>query len=350
MSHVMTVRGRISPEQLGVTMCHTHLLINLMCWFQPPKEASKVALAELKFSLENLGRIRRDAMAVKDNLIIGDIDEAIAEVREYQKNGGQTIVEVTMPGIGRDPIGMRQISCATGLHVVCGTGWYAASSHPAIVREKSADELAAIMVTEIKEGIGKTGIRAGVIGEIAMSGRNSREPFFPDEEKVLRAAARAQARTGAALTVHPNPAGRHWQTYLDILEEEGANLGKCYLSHMELFWPDLEYHKAVLARGVYVSYDQFGHEEYFDSLAPGVGFPPDRHRVDGIVALCKEGYANRIVLANEVAYKMAYRRCGGHGYGHLLATILPELRFRGVGDDQIHAMLVENPARLLAME
>lgn len=183
-----------------------------------------------------------------------------------------------------------------------------------------------------------------------MSGRGPAEPFHKDEAKVLRAAARAQARTGVALTVHPNYLGRHWDTYIDILVAEGANLDKCYMSHMAMSCPDVEYQKSILARGVHVSYDQFGHEERMDSIAPGVGFPPDRMWVDGLVALLQAGYANRIVLSNECAFKLGYRRYGGHGYGHLLMNIVPELKYRGVSDAQLHAMLVENPARLLAVE
>lgn len=350
MPHVMTVRGPISPEELGITMCHTHLLCNLAPLLPPAAEASRIALADLQFSLENLGRIRRNALAVRANLILGDVDEAIAEAMEYPKNGGRTIVEVTLPGIGRDPVGLRQISYATGLHVVSGTGWYVAASHPPIVKQKSTDELAAIMVKEIAEGIGSTGIRAGVIGEIAMGRSFTGEPFVPDEEKVLRAAARAQARTGVALTIHPNLIGKFWDTYIDIVEEEGANPSKCYLSHMEAYMPDVEYQKQLLARGVYISYDQFGHEERNDAIAPGIGFVPDRMRVDGIVELCKQGYADRIVLANEAAFRTCYLRGGGFGYGHLLQNIVPELRYRGVTDAQIHTMLVENPARLLAVE
>lgn len=173
---------------------------------------------------------------------------------------------------------------------------------------------------------------------------------MPDEEKVLRAAARAQARTGAALTIHPNAPGRHWDGYLDIIEAEGANLAKVYLSHMEMYMPDVDYQVRLLARGVSLGYDQFGHEEYFDNVVPGVGFPPDRLRVDGIVELCRQGFADRLVLANEIAFKMGYRSCGGFGYGHLLQSIVPELRFRGVTDEQLQAMLVDNPARLLAIE
>ena len=350
MPYVMTVRGPISPEQLGVTICHTHLLASLQFMFRPRAEASKAALGDRPITMDLLGRLRRDPSLVKDNLILGDVDVAIEEVMAFKKNGGQSIVEVSPAGIGRDPIGLRQIANATGLNIICPTGWYMALSHPPLVKEKSIDQLADIMVKELTEGIGKTGIRAGMIGELAMSGRGPADPFQKEEEKVLRAAARAQARTGVALTVHPNYLGRHWDTYIDILVEEGANVEKCYMSHMEMYCPDVEYQQSILARGVHISYDQFGHEEYMDAIAPGVGFPPDRLRVDGLVALVKAGHANRIVLSNECAFKLSYRRYGGHGYGHLMENIVPELKHRGVSEAQLHTMLVENPARLLAVE
>ncbi|MDO8491881.1 MAG: hypothetical protein Q7T04_07705 [Dehalococcoidia bacterium] len=348
MSQVMTVTGAVSPEQLGVTMCHVHVLLNLLCQQTPAREASRMALADKPLTMDILGIVRRDAGLVKDNLILGDIDEAIAELMQYKMAGGSTVIEVGVPGIGRDPVGLARVSRATGLNIVCSTGMYIARAHPPYVKKKSIDDLCRQMVQEITEGIGNSGIRAGAI-KVAMSGRSAEEPFTEDEEKILRAAARAQARTGVPLTVHPNFQGKHWSTYLDIVAKEGADLNKFFASHMEFYSPDTEYQKSVLERGVYVSFDQFGHEEYMDGAAPGSSFPPDKYRVNSILELVKAGYANRIVLANEIAIKCGYRKYGGHGYGHVLENIVPELRYKGVTEEQINAMLVENPKRLLAV-
>jgi phosphotriesterase-related protein len=328
-------------------MCHTHVLYSLLAMYAPPREASKYALAESPLSMEILGVVRRDAMLVKDNIVLANLDEAIAELMLYRRAGGGSLVDCALPGTGRDPVGLSKISRATGINIICSTGWYTAPSHPPYVRRNSVDELCARIVREMTTGIGTTGIKAGAI-KVALSGNAPNEPFTEDEEKTLRAAARAQAKTGAALNIHPNYAGKHWHTYLDILQEEGANLGKCCMNHMEMYCPDIEYQKSVLDRGVYIGYDQFGHEQLFDSVAPGWGFKPDSVRVEGLLELIRSGYAGKIVLANEGAFKCCYKKYGGYGYAHILENIVPELRFKGVTEEQVNTMLVENPKQFLA--
>lgn len=346
MSQVMTVTGPVSTDNLGATMCHVHVLLDLLCQQTPAREASRKALADKPLTMDILGIVRRDAGLVKDNLVLGNIDEAISELMQYRMAGGNTVIEVGVPGIGRDPVGLAKVSRATGLNIICCTGMYIARSHPPYVKKMSIDQLCQQMVRDITDGIGNTGIRAGAI-KVAMSGRTPDEPFTEDEEKVLRAAARAQARTGVPLTVHPNFQGKHWATYLDIVEKEGADLSRFFASHIEFYSPDTEYQISVLKRGVYVSFDQFGHEEYMDGAAPGSSFPPDKYRVNSILELVKAGYADRIVLSNEIAIKCGYRKYGGHGYAHVLENIVPELRYKGVTEAQIQTMMVENPRRLL---
>jgi phosphotriesterase-related protein len=347
MARVSTVTGPISPEQLGVTMSHVHLMCNfLFGGAEPPKEASRRKLSESPITMDILGVIRRDAGLVKANMILDNVDEAIAELMFYKMAGGTSLVECSLPGTGRDLVALSKISRATVVNIICSSGWYVAGSHPSYVKGKSVDDLAAIIVGELTRGIGTTGIKTGAI-KVALSG-TSKKPFIGDEEKVLRAVAHAQAKTGAALNIHPNFAGQHWHTYLDILKAEGANLSKCCANHMEMFCPDIEYQKSVLERGVYISYDQFGHEQYFDSMAPGWGFKPDSTRVEFLLQLIRAGYTKRIVLSNETAFKSCYKKYGGYGYAHVVETIVPELRFKGVTEEQLNIMLVENMKELLA--
>lgn len=346
MSQVITVKGPISPEELGITTCHTHVLLDLRTLFIMPEEASRISLAEAPLTMENLGAVRRDAVAVKDNLFIGDVNAAVRELTRYKMMGGDGLVEVSARGIGRDPLGLLRVSNATGLKIICSTGFYIGASHPPLVARSGLSELCNLMVGELTRGIGTTGIRAGVI-KIAM-GTTEGGPFVSEnEEKAFRAAARAQAETRAALEIHPaRPyTGKHWDTYFDIIKQEGGYIEKCLACHMEFFAQDIEYQKTLLDRGVTVSYDQFGGEEYFYSR--GDAYPPDKLRVDGVVALIEAGYAGQVVLSNEVAFKCNYVQFGGHGYAHLLENILPEFRSRGMAEGQIQTMLVENPRRLL---
>src|SRR5579863_1557017 len=211
MATLNTVLGPIDASAIGHTMSHVHLTIDLMCWHLAPESGPMRGLSESKITMHNLGEVRRNAMRVKDNLVQDDLDLAIREASQYRFGGGATVINCDLPGIGRDIHSLQKISRATGINIVASTGWYVQASHPAEVAAKSVEQLAEILIKEITEGIGKTGVKAGNIGEIALSGR-TREPFQPNEEKVLHAAARAQKATGVSLTIHPNFPGNHWDT------------------------------------------------------------------------------------------------------------------------------------------
>ena len=354
MATLNTVLGPIDSTEMGGTMSHAHLTINLLCFYRPPDSALLRRLGESKITLQNLGFVRRNATLVKDNLLQDDLDVAIWEVSEYKLAGGQTLVCVDLPGMGRDPLAMQKIARATGLHIVASTGWYVEASQPPEIADKSVEELSEIMIKEITEGIGNTGIKAGNIGELGMLSSRPEEPFQPSEEKVLRAAARAQKATGVSLTVHPQEPslpdslyGEHLDTYIDILEKEGADVSKCYMSHLGVF-PNIEIPKRLLKRGLgFVSYDQFGHEEFFEGLyTPNFGFSPDKDEVRMVLELLHAGYVDRILMSSETAFKISYKQYGGWGYAHLYENIIPWLKVLGVSKSEIHTITVENPGRL----
>ncbi|HEV8717926.1 MAG TPA: hypothetical protein VGX03_34555 [Candidatus Binatia bacterium] len=350
MATLNTVLGPVDASQIGGTMSHVHLTINILCWHQTPDSGVLRGLSESKITMQNLGLVRRNAMLFKDNLVQDDLDLATHEAAEYKFAGGQTLINVDLPGMGRDPVALQKIARATGLHIVASTGWYVQFSHPPEIAGKSIEELTDVMVKEITVGIGNTGIKAGNIGEIAMSGR-PHEPFQPGEEKVLRAAARAQKATGVSLTVHPNFPQDHWDTYIDILEKEGADLGKCYMSHLGLY-PNAAVPTRILKRGVgFVSYDHFGHEELFESaMGPGRGFSTDKEEVRVVRELLEAGYADRVLLCAEVAMKTCYKYYGGWGYSHVYDNIIPWLKSLGASDAEIQRMMVDNPRRLHAVD
>ncbi len=352
MATVQTVLGPIEARDMGATMSHVHLTLDILCWHMPPEDPELRRLADLPLCLENLSLARRNGLTVRDNLLQGDVELTIREVSEFARAGGRTLVDMELPGIGRDVPALQRIARETGLHIVASTGWYTQGSHPEEISAAPAEALAEIMVREVGEGIGSTGVRAGNIGEIGLSGMPE-DPFQPDEEKVLRAAARAQAQTGASMTVHPNAGTHglrekpvnHLDLYLDILEKEGADLGKVYMSHMGFFSTDVAI--ALLERGMgYVSYDHLGHEEYYEGLGPGRGFPRDRDEVERVVELVESGFADRVLIGCEIGWKTGYRAYGGWGYAHVYDHVLPWLRDCGVTDEQIRTITVENPARL----
>jgi len=287
---------------------------------------------------------------MKDNYILVDVDLAIEELKPFKRMGGNSLVDLTLPGAGRDVLALRRISEDTGVNIIAGTGWYVETAHPPIVKQKSLKDLAEIMIQELVEGIDDTGIKASIMGEIGCS-----YPLHPDEKKVLQAAAQAQKETGACISIH-NPAKdwREGQTYLDIIEKEGGNLEKVIMLHMDHYNRDeipllglkVDYHKEILNRGVTIAYDAFGRYQKFRK--DGVSSPTDRERVAAIVELCKQGYDKQIVISHDVYLKIHLTRYGGQGYAYILRYIVPALKYAGVTDKQIRNILVENPKRLLS--
>ncbi len=354
MTMIQTVLGPIERDRLGVTMSHVHLTLDILCWYMPPADPALHALAERPLALENLSMARRNGLSVRDNLLQHDRDLTIRELEAFKRAGGATIVDMELPGIGRDVAALQRIARATGVNIIASAGWYTAASHPPEIAAKSIDELADVIVGELTHGIPDSGVRAGNIGEIGLSGYPN-DAFQPAEEKVLRAAARAQKRTGASLTIHPNAGAHglkeapadHLDVYLDVLEREGADLGKLYVSHMGFFPASTA--KRVLARGVgFVAYDHFGHEEYYEALGPGRAFPRDKEEVALVLALLEAGHADRVLIGCEVGWKTCYKAYGGWGYAHVLEHIVPWLKDCGASDEEICTMTVDNPARLHA--
>lgn len=343
----MTVNGTLSPDELGVTLSHEHVLVNLSCWHTPPLLASKMRLIDAPVTIDILGDLKRDPFVCKDNLVLCNIDEAVEELMRFRMMGGRSLVEVTTPGIGRDPVALRAISIVTGLNIICGTGWYVESTYPAYVKENSVEELSDVMVRELNEGIEGTGIRAGVIGEIGVG-----LEFTENEKKNMRAAGRAQARTGAPLTIHtwhPLASVKKANEYLDLVVREGADPAKVYLSHMDQTCLDLEYHKSIIEKyGVVLNYDSIGSESRTETLYPGGGERSDKERIAALVELLKSGYEKNLMLSHDICQKILYRKYGGYGYAHILENIVPDLKYQGVTEKQINTMLVDNPKRILA--
>ena len=144
---VMTVRGPISPDELGVTHCHMHTTTDISNWYTQHRASSGSFIKNAKVSIELLGRLRIDPLSCLDNLVIDDLDMVIQELKELKMAGCDSIVDTcpTNHLPTRDPIGHRKMSIASGVNIVCASGWYLAPTHPPYVKEKTADELCDIV-------------------------------------------------------------------------------------------------------------------------------------------------------------------------------------------------------------
>ena len=344
---VQTVMGKVDIRDLGIISPHEHIFIDLGNFYQhhPVKGVADPATEKVK--IENLGILARDPYALLDNLRLDDLDMQIKELAYFKAAGGMTIVDATMPGIGRNPRLLQEISQKTGLHVVMGTGYYVGSSHPKDLLKVPAEELADEMIKEIEVGIDDTEIKAGFIGEIGIS-----ELFLDSERHVLHAAAIAQKHTDVAIHVHINPWTTNGLEAADILLTLGIPARKINICHVDVENRE-DYIRKLLQKGIYIEFDNFGKEYYVDQQVRNSGygcFVHDTDRVKLIKKLVDEGYEKQLLLSCDVCLKNLLRSYGGWGYDHVLVNIVPMLREQGLNDEQIEQLIVNNPADFLNVD
>lgn len=299
---VITVLGTMRPEELGVTYTHEHLFLDAMDHYA----------------------------SYGYQLVIDDEDVMAGEIAEFTRRGGRTICDVTLDEIGRNPERLVRFARRTGINILMGCGWYRDFGYPPIVEEKTSRELADVLVKEIEIGVGETGIRAGFIGEIG----TGRHHVKPAEERVFRAAALAQARTDVAITTHTTRWGTLAMEQIAMLEEFGADLSRVIIGHLG-DRVGVHHLLPIAAKGVYLEIDNIGYLDY----------QPEYVRADNAAALVKEGFVDRVLLSEDICMLNHLKYTGGKGYGYLLEVFVPMLRERGVTEEQIHQIMVVNPAR-----
>jgi len=341
---ISTVLGLIEPKQLGFTLAHEHLVMDFRPACLDLEYASDRHLAMQPVSLNNLDWIRKHRFSVLDNLLLLDEQEAIEETVLFRNEGGEAIVELSNPGLGRDPLSLARVSRATGVHVVMGAGYYTSTrSHGEKLEKMGIDDLVEEFIEEIYHGVGDTGIRPGVLGELGCVW-----PLAPTEKKVLKAAGKTQKLTGFPINIHPGRDQRAPMEILEILSESGADLNHVMMSHIDRTLLTHESRVEVLKTGCSIIYDSIGREGYFD-LEIIIDIPNDNYRVNHIMRLVEEGFSDRIMLSCDVCTKDMRVKYGGHGYVHIPKYFVPLMRRKGVPGDVIKKLVVENPARVLTI-
>jgi len=353
---VQTVLGLIEPEAMGITLPHEHLFNDMTCFFVEPGDDEK-ELAHQPISLDNLGWVRANRMKSLHNFQPFEEDVAIKEAMLFKDAGGSTIVEQTPINMGRDPAKMVQVARATGLNIIMGTSYYRETqvvwnssqgggwvtktmdSYPSTYIDSATEEnLAQIFVRDIMEG--DNGARAGFIGEIGCS-----RPLTENERKVLLAATVAQRQTGALMTVHP---GFHEESPLEIikvLSEAGADMNRVVMSHMSISVGSHRTRCKIAETGGYLEWDHFGYGAEFPQQPTLVDIPSDQGRVRQIIQLIEEGYLNQILVSHDVCNRIRLSSYGGSGYAHISKNIVPIMHQKGMTEEQIYTIMVENPKR-----
>jgi phosphotriesterase-related protein len=178
---VHSVLGPLAPETLGVTLPHEHVLIDFRVMFAEPAAASDLGRAWQPVGLDNLGWVRQNFNANLDNLRLLDEQVAQDEITLFRRAGGHTVVDPTPRSLGRDPRALARIARGTGLNIVMGSGYYVAAAHPPDMDRRSVEDLARELIADITVGVGDTGVRSGLPGEIGCSWPNcwSRTPPAP---------------------------------------------------------------------------------------------------------------------------------------------------------------------------
>jgi len=350
---VQTVLGTISPDDLGITLPHEHFLIDQTLggvYFVEPNDPRERALAHQPVCLENLSWVRYHTKDSLDNQMLTSAECAIEEALLFKHEGGKSIVDMTNRGIGRDPAVLVRIAQETGLNIIMGSGYYANSplTHDAI-SAMAEEDMAEEITREFKDGVGDTGIRPGIIGELGCSW-----PLAPVEAKGLKSGVIAQQHTGASINVHPGRNDRAPLEILDIMLRTGADLSRVVISHMDRCGYSLETRLALLQSGCFIEYDLFGFEGYYPArvaLAEGAlpDTPNDTGRIKEIIDLVERGHVSQLLLSHDIGMKVMLMRYGGWGYAHLLREVVPLMKVYGLSNEHITEMMVNNPRRLLTL-
>ena len=307
---VMTVSGPIPPERVGFTLPHEHTGIAL--WHVPDRW--------------DYWELTSDEPTIND------------ELGDFRRRGGSTLVDLTLPGVGRDAERLRRLATRSGVQVVMGCGWYREPYYPAEARidRRSVDDLAAELIAEFRDGVEETGVRPGIIGEIG----TDRPWVSALEERVHRAAARAALATGMAISTHAvmSPVGL---AQLRIFEEEGVEPGRVVIGHADSY-PILDHYLAILDRGANLEFDFIGHRFASEEAS-------EPRLVELIVELLERGHGPQLLLSQDVCHNSQLKVNGGFGYVYLQQHFLPTLRTAAVGEGEIGLMTVDNPRRLLTI-
>ena len=317
---VSTYRGEVAADRLGATLMHEHVFVR-----DPELERDLVAL---EWDASNA------------------VERAVRGLTDLAELGIGAIVDLTVPGLGRDVALVNAVAERVPIDIIAATGFYTADVLPLYFRARGPgrlvegpDPLVELFVRDLTLGISGSGVRAGMIK--VMSGAAG---VTGDVAAVMSAAAIAHQQTGVTITTHSEPGLRNGLEQQAYLVERGVAPTRIIVGHAGDS-ADLAYLRAIMDRGSTIGIDRFGMEH----------MQSDERRVDTVVGLVEMGYADRIVLSQDAAFYShvtppSWRAAHAPRWEiqHLSRRVLPVLRRRGVSSADLERMLVQNPRMLLA--
>jgi phosphotriesterase-related protein len=316
MPDVETVNGPVDVEQLGLTLIHEHFRVT-----------------------DEAGRMQFPHLYDED----GEWEAAISDANAVKSHGVRTVVEPSAMFHSRDAAFSKRVGDESGLNIVLATGVYTYDYLPQMLANRDEDAIAELFVHEIENGIQGTGMKAAFIKCAADA-----PGVTPNVEKIHRAAARASKQTGRPIMAHSRPANGTGLDQMRIFEEEGVDPEKVQVAHTG-DTDDLDYIERLLDTGCWIGMDRYGLDIFL---------PTDR-RNETVLALLEKGRADRMFLSQdycstidwfplEIQAHLKANEVPNWSMTFLFNEVIPELKKRGMTDDQLNQMMVENPKRWLA--
>jgi phosphotriesterase-related protein len=270
--------------------------------------------------------------------------DAIARLNELKSRGVDSIVDLTVIGLGRYIPRIARIAAATEINIVVATGVYTYNDVPMYFHFTGpgsplgdAEPMVDMFVRDIEHGIADTGVKAAIL-KCATD-----EPgVTPGVERVLRAVANAHRRTGVPISTHTHAASRRGLEQQQIFSEEGVDLTRVVIGHSG-DTTDLDYLEELIGNGSYIGMDRFGADVYL----------PFEDRVNTVARMCERGHADKMVLSHDAACFIDWLPeevvpvvLPNWHYLHIHNDVIPALKDRGVTEEQLTAMLVDNPRKI----
>lgn len=318
MIAIPTVKGPIAVDQLGVTLMHEHIF---------------VLSTEI---IEN----DPDLWGKEESRIA----DAIERLNSLKAQGVDSIVDLTVIGLGRYIPRIQRIAERTNINILVATGLYTYNEVPMHFHMRGPgrpfggpERMTELFVRDIGKGIGDTGVKAAIL-----KCATDKQGITKGVDRVLRAVAQAQRHTGVPISTHTHALSRSGLQQQRIFLEEGVDLSRVIIGHSG-DTTDLDYLEELIANGSYLGMDRFG----VDTILPF------EQRVETVARMCAKGYAGRMVLSHDAAcfndwipegsMKTVFPRWN---YQHIFNDVIPALKSHGVTDDDLKKMLVENPRNI----
>jgi len=322
MPTVQAVRGPVEVSDLGPTLMHEHIFV--------------LSPEIMQNFPEDWGDEERR------------IEDAVTRMNQLAASGVGTVVDLTVIGLGRYIPRIQAVAARTGIHIIAATGIYTYNDIPFYFHFRGPgtalggpEIMVDMFVRDIERGIAETGVRAGIL-----KCATDTPGVTKGVERVLRAVAQAHRQTGVPISTHTHAVSRRGLEQQKIFREEGVDLTRVVIGHSG-DTTDLDYLQELIASGSYLGMDRFG----IDTILPF------EQRVATVAALCERGYAERMVLSHDAACfndwlpeRALPAVLPNWHYMHIHNDVIPALKQRGVTDQQIHTMLVDNPREIFSRQ